>query len=129
MVIEQVFKEDKGVTFKFRSPHVGHAFYLTVTATILKDECTPNQVFINSKSNPEFQYVTALNVFISKLITSRVMSLKEVSEELLSIHDPSKGGYFVGGRRVNGIISHVGLLLGRCADKKILESLYEDCKT
>ena len=101
-----------GSTYKVKTPLSEHALYITINDIILNqgtsDELRrPFEVFINSKSMDNFQWVVALTRVISAVFRKGGDSCFLV-EELKAVFDP-KGGYFKkGGKYMPSLVAEIG---------------------
>lgn len=101
-----------GSTYKVKTPLSEHALYITINDIVLNqgtsDELRrPFEVFINSKSMDNFQWVVALTRVISAVFRKGGDSCFLV-EELKAVFDP-KGGYFKkGGKYMPSLVAEIG---------------------
>jgi len=101
-----------GSTYKVKTPLSEHALYITINDIVLNPGTghelrRPFEVFINSKSMDNFQWVVALTRVISAVFRKGGDSCFLV-EELKAVFDP-KGGYFKkGGKYMPSLVAEIG---------------------
>jgi len=101
-----------GSTYKVKTPLSEHALYITINDIVLNPGTDhelrrPFEVFINSKSMDNFQWVVALTRVISAVFRKGGDSCFLV-EELKAVFDP-KGGYFKkGGKYMPSLVAEIG---------------------
>ncbi|MDH5394277.1 MAG: NrdJb, partial [Gammaproteobacteria bacterium] len=101
-----------GSTYKVKTPLSEHALYITINDIILNQGTDhelrrPFEIFINSKSMDNFQWVVALTRVISAVFRKGGDSCFLV-EELKAVFDP-KGGYFKkGGKYMPSLVAEIG---------------------
>ena len=99
-------EELKGYTYKIKTPLSDHAMYITINNMVLNpgtehEQEHPFEIFINSKSMEQFQWILALTRVISAVFRKGGDSVF-LAEELKQGFDP-QGGYFKkGGRFMKG---------------------------
>lgn len=101
-----------GSTYKVKTPLSEHALYITINDIVLNhgtdhEQRRPFEVFINSKSMDNFQWVVALTRVISAVFRKGGDCCFLV-EELKAVFDP-KGGYFKkGGKYMPSLVAEIG---------------------
>lgn len=101
-----------GSTYKIKTPQSEHALYVTINDIILNpgtvnEERRPYEVFINSKSMEQFQWVIALTRLTSAVFRKGGDVIFLV-EEMKAVFDP-KGGYFKrGGVYMPSLVAEIG---------------------
>ena len=101
-----------GSTYKVKTPLSEHALYITINDIVLNHGTDhelrrPFEIFINSKSMDNFQWVVALTRVISAVFRKGGDSCFLV-EELKAVFDP-KGGYFKkGGKYMPSLVAEIG---------------------
>lgn len=101
-----------GSTYKVKTPLSEHALYITINDIVLNPGTNhelrrPFEIFINSKSMDNFQWVVALTRVISAVFRKGGDSCFLV-EELKAVFDP-KGGYFKkGGKYMPSLVAEIG---------------------
>lgn len=101
-----------GSTYKVKTPLSEHALYITINDIVLNPGTDhelrrPFEIFINSKSMDNFQWVVALTRVISAVFRKGGDSCFLV-EELKAVFDP-KGGYFKkGGKYMPSLVAEIG---------------------
>lgn len=103
---ESSYPQQYSETIKFRTETNKHALYFTIVGN------PPEAFFLNSLKMEYFELITALMVSYSKQIKDG-RPLEKVLEDMKKAFDP-KGSYFIQdgtGRRVNGMIHHLALII------------------
>jgi len=95
-----------GSTYKVRSPHSLHAFYVTVNHHEVNGKLYPFEVFVNSKDMSSYQWIVALTRVLSAVFR-KGGELQFLIEELKSVFDPA-GGHFEKGKYVPSLIASIG---------------------
>jgi len=101
-----------GSTYKIKTPLSEHALYVTINDVILNQGTNhearqPYEVFINSKSMDQFQWVVALTRVISAVFR-KGGDVCFLVEELKAVFDP-QGGYFKkGGKFMPSLVAEIG---------------------
>ena len=111
---EKVERPDSllGSTYKIKTPLSEHALYVTINDVILNEgtdheQRQPYEVFINSKSMDQFQWVVALTRVISAVFR-KGGDVCFLVEELKAVFDP-QGGYFKkGGKFMPSLVAEIG---------------------
>lgn len=104
-----------GSTYKIRTPHSEHAFYVTINDIVLNqgtehEARRPFEMFINSKNMDQFQWVVALTRVVSAVFR-KGGDITFLVEELKAVFDPH-GGYFKsGGKYMPSIVAEIGSAL------------------
>ena len=104
-----------GSTYKMKTPFSDHALYVTVNDIILNagtehELRRPFEIFINSKSMDDFQWIVALTRIISAVFR-KGGDVTFLVEELRSVFDP-RGGYFKpGGKFMPSLVAEIGDVL------------------
>ena len=105
-----------GSTYKIKTPHANHAFYVTINDIVIGNHRRPFEIFINSKNMENFAWVVALTRLASAVMR-REEDISFVVEELKSIFD-GQGGYFKpGGKRMNSVVAEIG----DCLEKHLIQ--------
>ena len=101
-----------GSTYKIKTPLSEHALYMTINDIVLNQSTEhelrrPFEVFINSKSMDNFQWVVALTRVLSAVFR-KGGDCTFLVEELKAVFDP-KGGYFKpGGKFMPSLVAEIG---------------------
>ena len=101
-----------GSTYKVKTPLSEHALYITINDVILNqgtdhEARQPYEIFINSKSMDQFQWVVALTRVISAVFR-KGGDVCFLVEELKAVFDP-QGGYFKkGGKFMPSLVAEIG---------------------
>ena len=101
-----------GSTYKIKTPLSEHALYVTINDVILNEDTDhqsrqPYEIFINSKSMDQFQWVVALTRVISAVFR-KGGDVCFLVEELKAVFDP-QGGYFKkGGKFMPSLVAEIG---------------------
>jgi len=101
-----------GSTYKIKTPLSEHALYVTINDVILNqgtdhETRQPYEIFINSKSMDQFQWVVALTRVISAVFR-KGGDVCFLVEELKAVFDP-QGGYFKkGGKFMPSLVAEIG---------------------
>ncbi|MCW8936017.1 MAG: NrdJb [Gammaproteobacteria bacterium] len=101
-----------GSTYKIKTPLSEHALYVTINDVILNQDTDhearqPYEIFINSKSMDQFQWVVALTRVISAVFR-KGGDVCFLVEELKAVFDP-QGGYFKkGGKFMPSLVAEIG---------------------
>ncbi len=101
-----------GSTYKIKTPLSVHALYVTINDVILNqgtdhETRQPYEIFINSKSMDQFQWVVALTRVISAVFR-KGGDVCFLVEELKAVFDP-QGGYFKkGGKFMPSLVAEIG---------------------
>ncbi len=101
-----------GSTYKIKTPLSEHALYVTINDVILNqgtdhEARQPYEIFINSKSMDQFQWVVALTRVISAVFR-KGGDVCFLVEELKAVFDP-QGGYFKkGGKFMPSLVAEIG---------------------
>jgi hypothetical protein len=101
-----------GSTYKIKTPLSEHALYVTINDIILNPGSEhelrrPFEVFINSKSMDDFQWIVALTRILSAVFR-KGGDVTFLVEEMRSVFDP-KGGYFKkGGKYMPSLVAEIG---------------------
>lgn len=104
-----------GATYKIKSPLFEHALYVTVNDIILNggtehEQRRPFEIFINSKSMDQFQWIVALTRIMSAVFR-KGGDVTFLVEEMKAVFDP-RGGYFQsGGVYMPSIVAELGAVL------------------
>lgn len=101
----------RGNTYKIKTPLTDHALYVTINDILLNEgtdyeKWRPFEIFINSKSMDNFQWVVALTRVISAVFRKGGDVIFLV-EELRSVFDP-RGGYFKKGKYTPSLVAEIG---------------------
>lgn len=101
----------RGNTYKIKTPLTDHALYVTINDILLNEgtdyeKWRPFEIFINSKSMDNFQWVVALTRVISAVFRKGGDVIFLV-EELRSVFDP-RGGYFKKGKYTPSLVADIG---------------------
>ncbi len=105
-----------GSTYKIKQPGADHAVYVTINDFVLNEgtvnECRhPYEIFLNSKSMENFQWVLALTRVISAVFR-KGGDVEFLVDELQSIFDP-RGGYFKKGKMIPSLVAEIGDVVER----------------
>lgn len=100
-----------GSTYKIKTPLSEHALYVTINDIVLNpgtahEKRRPFEIFINSKSMENFQWVVALTRVISAVFR-KGGDVTFLVEELRSVFDP-RGGYFKKGKYTPSLVAELG---------------------
>ncbi len=101
-----------GSTYKIKTPLSEHALYVTINDVMLNQSTDhetrqPYEIFINSKSMDQFQWVVALTRVISAVFR-KGGDVCFLVEELKAVFDP-QGGYFKkGGKFMPSLVAEIG---------------------
>ncbi len=101
-----------GSTYKIKTPLSEHALYVTINDVVLNqgtdhETRQPYEIFINSKSMEQFQWVVALTRVISAVFR-KGGDVCFLVEELKAVFDP-QGGYFKkGGKFMPSLVAEIG---------------------
>lgn len=101
-----------GSTYKIKAPVLEHALYVTINDIILNEgtaheERRPFEIFINSKSMDQFQWIVALTRIMSAVFR-KGGDVAFIVEEMKAVFDPH-GGYFKsGGRFMPSLVAEIG---------------------
>lgn len=103
--------ELSGRTYKVKDPKQKHAYYVTINDFVneITGVSRPWEIFLNSKSEENDQWVKALSVLLSEVF-KRVDDPSFVAEALRLISD-SKGGFFDRGKFHSSLVARVGALI------------------
>ena len=106
-----------GTTYKLKSPMMDHAMYVTINDVVLNrgtdhEVRRPFEIFINSKSMEQYQWVVALTLLMSAVFR-KGGDVAFLVDGLRSVFDP-RGGYLkAGGKFVPSLIAEIGDILER----------------
>ena len=101
-----------GSTYKIKTPLSEHALYVTINDIVLNpgtdhETRQPYEVFINSKSMAQFQWIVALTRVISAVFR-KGGDVCFLVHELKAVFDP-QGGYFKkGGKFMPSLVAEIG---------------------
>ena len=100
-----------GSTYKIKTPMSEHAMYVTINDMLLNEGTEhevrrPFEIFINSKSMDQFQWVVALTRVISAVFR-KGGDCTFLAEELKAVFDP-RGGTWMGGKYIPSILAAIG---------------------
>lgn len=101
-----------GSTYKIKTPLSEHALYVTINDIILNpgtdhESRQPYEIFINSKSMGQFQWIVALTRVISAVFR-KGGDVCFLVDELKAVFDP-QGGYFKkGGKFMPSLVAEIG---------------------
>lgn len=105
-----------GSTYKIKPGGMEHAMYVTINDIILNEDTEhevrrPFEIFINSKSMDEFQWIVALTRIMSAVFR-KGGDVAFLVEELKAVFDP-KGGYWKPGTGVfvPSVIAEIGMVI------------------
>lgn len=105
-----------GSTYKIKPGGMEHAMYVTINDIILNEDTEhevrrPFEIFINSKSMDEFQWIVALTRIMSAVFR-KGGDVAFLVEELKAVFDP-KGGYWKPGTGVfvPSVIAEIGMVV------------------
>lgn len=101
--------------YRLRTPLSTSAVYILISDIILNEGTPferrqPVEVFINSKDNSAFQWVTTMTRMISAILR-KGGEVAFIVEELKSIHDPNGGYMAKGGVWVPSLVAEIGGIL------------------
>lgn len=106
-----------GATYKVKPATADHAMYITINDILLNEGTDhearqPYEIFINSKSMDNFQWMTGLTRVISAVFR-KGGDISFLVDELLSVYDPN-GGYFKkGGVFMPSMVAEIGTVIRR----------------
>ncbi len=101
-----------GSTYKIKTPLSEHALYVTINDIVLNpgtghESRQPYEIFINSKSMGQFQWIVALTRVISAVFR-KGGDVCFLVDELKAVFDP-QGGYFKkGGKFMPSLVAEIG---------------------
>jgi len=96
-----------GKTYKIKDPKHSHSYYVTINDIADPGNGTrPWEIFFNSKSEENDQFVKALSVLLSEVF-KRVDDPTFVAESMKMISD-SGGGFYEGGKFYRSLIARIG---------------------
>jgi ribonucleoside-diphosphate reductase alpha chain len=99
-----------GTTYRLKPPGVEHALFITINDVEQAGQRRPFEIFINTK-NLEFQaWTTALTLMVSAIFR-RGGDVAFITQELGSVVDPHKGGYWQDKKFVPSIIAGIGTVI------------------
>lgn len=105
-----------GTTYRIRTPHSEHSYFLTVNHFQIDGQYRPFEIFINTKNMESFEWITALTRLASAVMRREDKPIFLVAE-MKAIFD-AKGGYFrPGGRRINSVVAEIG----DCLEKHLIK--------
>ena len=105
-----------GATYKLRTPHIGHALYLTINDIVLPDgRRRIREAFLNSKAVEDIAWITQCLRELSQNL-ARIENddeMREKIEDWKASFDPKNGGYLIprSNKQCLGIQSHIGFVL------------------
>lgn len=107
-------EELHGTTYKIKSPMMENAIYVTINDVVLNagtehEQVRPLEIFINSKSTENAQWIAALTLTISAIFRQGGR-VDLIAEELRNVHDHS-GGYYRNGVFIPSLAAEIGLVL------------------
>lgn len=102
-----------GSTYKLKSPLTGdHAIYITINDQVGEDGSRrPYELFINSKKNDHFQWVTFMTLAVSA-IWRKGGNHSFLVDQMKAIFDPN-GGYVRKGGYVPSLVAEIGMVIER----------------
>ena len=106
-----------GATYKVKPATADHAMYITINDIVLNEGTDhevrqPYEIFINSKSMDNFQWMIGLTRVISAVFR-KGGDISFLVDELLSVYDPN-GGYFKkGGVFMPSMVAEIGTVIRR----------------
>lgn len=122
-----------GTTYKIKDPKALHAYYVTINN--IKDPANgerPWEIFFNSKSEENDQFVKALSVLLSEVF-KRVDDPTFIAEALKMISD-SGGGFYEDGKFYRSLVARIGQVIVEHTGAKEMKSevsaeneLYSSC--
>lgn len=92
----------RGTTYKIKDPRAIHAYYITINDR----EGQPWEIFFNSKSEENDQFVKALSVTLTEIF-KRADSPEFIANALKMISDTS-GGFWDGGKYYRSLVARIG---------------------
>jgi hypothetical protein len=104
-----------GSTYKIKTPLSDHAIYVTINNITLNEGTEyekeiPFEIFVNSKSNDHFQWVTALTRVMSAVFR-KGGDVTFLVEELKSVFDPHGGYLGPGGKFRASLVAELGYVI------------------
>lgn len=101
-----------GSTYRLKPPSLEHALFITINDTEQNGVRRPYEIFINTK-NLEFQaWSTALTLMISAIFR-RGGDIAFITDELSSVVDPHRGGYWEDKQFVPSVIAGIGKVVNQ----------------
>lgn len=102
-----------GTTYKLKSPLTEHALYITINDVIINEKKLPFEIFINSKSLENQQWIISLTRLISAIFRQHVsynIDIQFIVEELKSVFDPN-GGYLLKNKKIPSLVAEIGNII------------------
>ena len=106
-----------GTTYKIKQPTSEHANYITINDMVMNEGTAfekriPFEIFINSKNNEHFQWVTALTRLMSAVFR-KGGDVTFLIEELKSVFEPNGGYLGPGGKYRASDVAEIGYVIER----------------
>lgn len=103
-------KELDGKTYKLKSPLTENAIYITINHIVIDQKKYPFEIFINTKSLENQQWIITLTRLISAIFRQHTTFHNDITfmiRELKSVFDPS-GGYISKNRKIPSLVAEIG---------------------
>lgn len=100
-----------GTTYKIKTPNTKHALYVTINNIKVHGKLHPFEIFLNSKSMSNFQWVVALTRVLSSVFRNSLHfenGATFLTTELQSVFDPKAGYMAPGGKWKPSLVAEIG---------------------
>jgi hypothetical protein len=98
-----------GMTYKLKSPLAESAIYITINNIWIGDKMYPFEIFINTKSLQNQQWIITLTRLISAIFRQHATYNNDISfmiREMKSVFDPS-GGYLKKNKKIPSLVAEI----------------------
>ena len=98
-----------GKTYKLKSPLAESAIYITINNIWINDKLYPFEIFINTKSLQNQQWIITLTRLISAIFRQHATYNNDISfmiKEMKSVFDPS-GGYLKKNKKIPSLVAEI----------------------
>jgi hypothetical protein len=98
-----------GKTYKLKSPLAESAIYITINNIMIENKIYPFEIFINTKSLQNQQWIITLTRLISAIFRQHASYNNDISfmiREMKSVFDPS-GGYLKKNKKIPSLVAEI----------------------
>lgn len=98
-----------GKTYKLKSPLAESAIYITINNIVINEKFYPFEIFINTKSLQNQQWIITLTRLISAIFRQHATYNNDITfmiKEMKSVFDPS-GGYLKKNKKIPSLVAEI----------------------
>ena len=118
-----------GNTYKLKSPLAESAIYITINNIFIDNKLYPFEIFINTKSLQNQQWIITLTRLISAIFRQHASYNNDISfmiREMKSVFDPS-GGYLKKNKKIPSLVAEIAEVIEKhLIDIGCIEDIYKD---